>query len=120
MAIIRFVLGRIILFLNWLFSPRAISRSPEDQTRVDQRAASMMLYELEACPFCVRVRRHLKRLAIPIEIRDVARDPAAFDELLKGGGQDQVPCLRIEKEDGSVEWMYESAAIIDYLKRAFA
>lgn len=35
--------------------------------------------------------------------------------LLHGGGKTQVPCLRIEQADGSVEWMYESDDIIGYL-----
>jgi len=30
-----------------------------------------------------------------------------------------VPCLRIDKDDGSVQWMYESNDIIAYLKREF-
>jgi glutathione S-transferase len=40
------------------------------------------------------------------------------DELLQGGGKIQTPCLRIEK-DGSVEWLYESSAIISYLEKRF-
>jgi glutathione S-transferase len=30
-----------------------------------------------------------------------------------------VPCLRIEKPDNSVQWLYESSAIIAYLKHQF-
>jgi glutathione S-transferase len=30
-----------------------------------------------------------------------------------------VPCLRIEKEDGSSEWMYESKDIIAYLDERY-
>jgi len=30
-----------------------------------------------------------------------------------------VPCLRIEKPDNSVEWLYESSDIIVYLKSQF-
>ena len=35
-------------------------------------------------------------------------------ELVAGGGKGQVPCLRIEKEDGQIQWMYESNDIIKY------
>jgi len=35
--------------------------------------------------------------------------------LMQGGGKTQVPCLRIEQADGSVQWMYESDDIIRYL-----
>jgi len=37
-------------------------------------------------------------------------------DLIAGGGKGQVPCLRIEHENGSVEWMYESVDIIRYLQ----
>jgi len=37
------------------------------------------------------------------------------DNLIDGGGKSQVPCLRIESEDGAVQWMYESRDIINYL-----
>jgi len=37
-------------------------------------------------------------------------------DLINGGGKAQVPCLRIEGESGQVQWMYESADIIRYLK----
>jgi glutathione S-transferase len=37
-------------------------------------------------------------------------------ELIAGGGKGQVPCLRIETDDGNVRWLYESADIIAYLR----
>jgi glutathione S-transferase len=38
---------------------------------------------------------------------------------LSGGGNLKVPCLRIENQQGGVEWMYESTAIINYLNSRF-
>ncbi len=38
-------------------------------------------------------------------------------ELIAGGGKKQVPCLRIDSENGDVQWMYESDDIIHYLKQ---
>ena len=61
MSIIRFILGRIILFLNWVFTPRGIKRDPAMQTRIDGQTARLKLYQYEACPFCVKVRRAMKR-----------------------------------------------------------
>jgi glutathione S-transferase len=37
--------------------------------------------------------------------------------LIEQGGHSQVPCLRIETTDGSVQWMYESDDIIAYLQQ---
>ena len=31
------------------------------------------------------------------------------------GGKIQVPCLRIEKNDNEIEWLYESKDIIEHL-----
>ena len=41
-------------------------------------------------------------------------------ELIEQGGQYMVPCLRIEKEDGTAQWLYESTDIIRYLTERFA
>ena len=41
-------------------------------------------------------------------------------DLIAGGGKSQVPCLRIEDENGDVHWMYESIDIIRYLKTELA
>jgi len=49
-----------------------------------------------------------------LELRSTS-DREHAQALLQGGGKTQVPCLRIEQEDGSVEWMYESNDIISYL-----
>ena len=37
--------------------------------------------------------------------------------LVNEGGRHKVPCLRIEKADDSVQWLYESTDIIAYLKK---
>jgi len=120
MALIRFILGKLILFFNWLFTPRSVVRAPEAQAAIDVQAASLVLYQYEACPFCVKVRRSLKRHALIIETRDVKRNQVAREELLAGGGDLQVPCLRIEEGDQDYRWMYESSDIIRYLEGRFA
>jgi len=50
-----------------------------------------------------------------VELRSTS-DSLHQNALIQGGGKPQVPCLRIENEDGSIEWMYESDDIIRYLK----
>lgn len=76
---------------------------------------SFQLYQSEMCGFCHRVRHYLAGAGIEIPLRDTLRDPKAREELVSGGGRATVPCLRIERE-GSVEWLYESMDIIDYLQ----
>ncbi|HVS13604.1 MAG TPA: glutaredoxin [Thermoanaerobaculia bacterium] len=76
----------------------------------------LALYTTEGCWFCTRVRNAMARDGIDFELRDVRRDPAHRQELLREGGKSQVPCLRIETLQG-VEWLYESGDIVRYLER---
>jgi glutaredoxin len=100
MAIIRLILGKLILFFNWALPPRGIKREPERQAQIDQQTANLKLYQYRACPFCVKVRRAMKRQSLSIETRDVKRSDSARKELLAGGGHLKVPCLRIEDGQG--------------------
>ena len=63
----------------------------------------------------MKVRREIKRQSLNIELRDAQHDPNHREQLLQGGGQIKVPCLRIPQGDGKTTWMYESSAIITYL-----
>ncbi len=118
--VVRWILGNLILFLNWLFTPRSIQRSPEAQKQIEQQTQALKLYEYKACPFCVKVRRVMKRLNLPIETRDAKRQINWRDELEHEGGAVQVPCLRITEDDGTTKWMYESSSIIKYLDQRFS
>lgn len=120
MQIIRLILGKLILLGNWIFTPQSLKRNPALQAAVDQQAASLALYQYEACPFCVKVRRSMKRQGLTIVTRDVKRSENAKDELLAGGGNLKVPCLRIDQGEQDYEWMYESEDIIQYLEARFA
>ncbi|MGF1731737.1 glutaredoxin family protein [Photobacterium kasasachensis] len=119
MKVIRWILGRVILLLNTVFTPKSIKRSEAEQKEIDDAVAQLHLYQFDACPFCVKVRRHAKRLNLPLATKD-AKQAQWEEELVNGGGRRKVPCLRIEGEDGDVEWMYESNDIINYLDKRFA
>jgi glutathione S-transferase len=62
------------------------------------------------------VRTTLFAKGLKMEMKDTAFNPENRAELIAGGGKGQVPCLRIEKNDGSIEWMYESGDINHYIK----
>ncbi|WP_117232478.1 glutaredoxin family protein [Vibrio maerlii] len=119
MKVVRWILGRIILLLNFIFSPRGVKRSSEDQQFADNKASQLALYQFDACPFCVKVRRELKRQSIKVDLRDAKTNPQHRSDLENGGGRIKVPCLRIEKE-GETQWMYESSDIVSYLQKEFA
>jgi len=119
MALIRWVLGRIILLVDFLFSPKGVKREAKIQSEYDRETAKLSLYQFAACPFCVKVRWAMQRNALKIETKDAKRNPQYAKELVEGGGSLKVPCLRIEENDGTVAWMYESSDIIDYLEQRF-
>ncbi len=118
MKLIRFILGKIILLLDAIFSPRGVKRSPEEQQRIDNKAKHYALYQFAACPFCVKVRRAMKRQSVNIELRDAKNDLTHRQALEQGGGRVKVPCLRIDK-DGETQWLYESSDIIAYIEKEF-
>jgi len=120
MFIIHWFVGSLILFFDWLTTPKGVTRAPEVQAVINTQTTALTLYQYKACPFCVKVRRNMKRQSLPIETRDAKRNLSAREELLEGGGRLKVPCLKIEDSQGDVRWMYESKDIISYLDERFA
>lgn len=78
----------------------------------DGRTVSLELFKFDSCPFCIKVMRKVKTMGLDgkIKYRDTAREAGANDELIRRGGDDQVPCLFIDGKP-----MYESADIVDWL-----
>ncbi|WP_456268006.1 glutaredoxin [Kushneria sp. AK178] len=116
---VRLVLAPVMLMREKLTRPTPVSRSGEAQQTVDQACEQLSLYQFRSCPFCIKVRQEMHRLALPIELRDTQHDPAHREALREGGGRVKVPCLRIERDSGQTEWMYESDAIKGYLQKRF-
>jgi glutaredoxin len=119
MKAIRWILGQLILVLDAITSPKSAVRELSVQKVIDDATASMSMYQFKTCPFCVKVRRELKRYTLNIELRDAKNDAGIKAELVREGGRHKVPCLRTENPDGSVQWLYESNDIIAHLKKEF-
>lgn len=118
MKLIRAIIGKCILLADQATSPRAMQRSEEQQHLVNKQTSKLAIYQFHACPFCVKVRRELKRLNLDIELRDAKNNADHKRMLIQQGGKHQVPCLQIE-ENESVQWLYESDDIIAYLRNHF-
>ena len=115
MKLIRFIVGRIILLLDFLTRPSPVIRSREDQDSVDAAVTGLSLYQFKACPFCVKVRRHMRRRSINIELKDAKTDLLIKEELIREGGKHKVPCLRIAQGSKEVQWLYSSDEICRFL-----
>lgn len=118
MKFVRWLLGRLILLIDFIFSPKGQQRDPQAQAAIDQQTQVLALYQFNACPFCVKVRRAMKRQNLTIPLRDAKNDLAYRQELAEQGGKVKVPCLRIAEND-QVTWLYESNDIIRYLEQRF-
>ena len=117
---LRLIMGPIILFLDKITTPKSIQRPKEEQQKIDHQVTNLVLYQFKTCPFCIKVNRNNRRLALNIETRDAQHNPTHREELLHGGGQIKVPCLKIIDDKGNDSWMYESDEILSYLQQRFA
>jgi len=111
--------GGLMAFISYLTRPRKIKRDAAAQLEVDLQAKSMSIYQYFACPFCIKIRRTIHRLNIPLEYRDAqVRGSEHRNTLEKEGGRIKVPCLRIDAGDQTT-WLYESSEIVAYLNQQF-
>lgn len=115
---LRVGLGNVIIFIDFLTRPRKMKRTAQAQADVERAAAALSLCQFRACPFCIRTRRTLHRLNLPVTLRDASNNQQDRQTLLEQGGKIQVPCLRID-EQGSTTWLYDSAVIEAYLNERF-
>lgn len=116
MNFVRWILGRLVLGYDALTRPKPVTRAADEQAKLDAETAKLALYQFQACPFCVKVRREIRRHALNIELRDARNDPVHKEALIAGGGRHKVPCLQISGDGGEPTWLYESNDIISYLK----
>ena len=114
MKVIRWTLGRIIILLDLIFSPKPKLRDKASQDLVNIITNSYKLYQYYACPFCVKVRRFLRKESINIELID-AKNQIYKKQLIENGGKLKVPCLRVESKKNQVKWIYESNEIIHFI-----
>ena len=115
---IRNLLGGIIAAIDFITRGSKLKRTAEAQQEVEAELEKLSLFQFFACPFCIKTRRAMHKLNLPILKRNASQGSAFRDELLQGGGKVQTPCLRIE-QDGAVHWLYESSEIITYLEKRF-
>jgi glutathione S-transferase len=85
---------------------------------VTQPEKPLVLYDMEACPYCRRVREALTALHLDVEIRPCPKGGRKFrTEAEALGGKQQFPLLS-DENTGAV--MYESTDIVAYLFETYA
>ncbi len=117
--LIRNLLGGIIAFFDVITRGSKLKRTKEDQQQLEKELQELSLYQFFACPFCIKTRRAMYKMNLPIVKYNVSKGSPYRDDLLQGGGKVQTPCLRIDSATGTT-WLYDSSEIIDYLRQRFA
>jgi len=121
--LIRLILGPFMLLHEQMTKPKGVVRAPAEQARVDAECRQLALYQFRTCPFSIRVRQEMRRLALQVELRDAQHSVEHRQTMLTQGGSGKTPCLRITEDDGrsdhNVRWLYDSKAIIAYLQQRF-
>ena len=113
---IRWILGRLVLAYDVLTRPKPVIRDAAAQAELDSKPRILRFTSSMLCPFCVKVRRELRRHALNIELRDARNDEEHKQALINGGGRFKVLCLQISSGSGEKTCLYESDDIIAYLK----
>ena len=119
MSLIRWFVGKLIIFMHLITLPKPILRKKIDQDRIDKQMKYFTIYQFEACPFCVKVRRFMRKNNLKINLKDAKNNKIFKSELLNEGGKHKVPCLKITKKYSKTIWLYESTEIIKFLKKEF-
>ncbi|WP_416838484.1 glutathione S-transferase N-terminal domain-containing protein [Haloferax sp. DFSO52] len=79
--------------------------------------SNLILYELEGCPYCAKVKNKLAELDMEYESRTVPRAHSERTEVREVSGQTGVPVLVDEAND--IEGMPESSDIVEYLDQTY-
>ncbi len=118
LKLIRLFLGSIIALIDLITRGSKLKRSKAEQVKVEKEIENLSLYQFKLCPFCIKTRRALHKLNLPIQFFDAMNDEVSRKNLLEQGGKIKVPCLRIS-ENNQEQWMYDSKDIINYLTARF-
>jgi glutaredoxin len=87
---LRLVLGPVMLLKERLTQPKGVQRESAAQTTVNLQCQTLVLYQFNTCPFCIKVRQEMRRLSLPIEKRDAQHSAAHREELLQSSGATKV------------------------------
>ncbi len=72
----------------------------------------LVLFKLEACPFCRKVVSVVDELGLKVDCKDLDEDEGNRSQLLADTGRQTVPCLYIDGKP-----MFESDDIIEWLRQ---
>lgn len=115
------VQGICFMLADYWFKVKPVSRSTEEQCSLDRESRRIQLYFCNTCPMSIKVKRRCEQLGLRVVEKDVKRVNAYRNELIHGGGEVRVPCLRVEgRQEQEPRWLYDANNIMQYLDRRFS
>jgi hypothetical protein len=121
MSVMQRMQGLCFMFADSCFKVKPVQRSSEEQASLDRESRRIQLYFCKTSPSSIKVKRRCEQLGLRIVEKDVERVNAYRNELIHGGGEVRVPCLRIEGTKGKeTRWLYDGQEILAYLERRFS
>ena len=121
MSVMHRMQGFCFMFADHWFKVKPVARSCEEQASLDRESRRIQLYFCKTCPTSIKIKRRCEQLGLRVVEKDVQRVNAYRNELIYGGGQVRVPCLRIEgRHQSDTRWLYSGSAILEYLERRFS
>ncbi len=79
----------------------------------------LSIYGYPQCSYCQRVLRVVEDLGLDFEFCNTLSRAEYRAELYRATGRTTVPVLRIDAGQGQIDWLPESADIVDYLENRF-
>lgn len=118
MKLTRHLKGKALDLVDRLVPVRPQPCSEQQRDLLERESRRMHLYYCRTCPSSIAIKRHCEKLGLRVVEKDVVRVNAYRNELLNGGGEPRVPCLRIDDNQGP-RWLYSPEAIRSYLNKRF-
>ena len=69
----------------------------------------IQVFSFDACPWCTKAKKYLNTKGIPYEVRDIEKDPAAYEALVQLTGEASCPVIRADS--GAYVRGFDQAAI---------
>lgn len=118
MTVSRQLKGVTLGVINRILPAKPLEWSQEQRSLIDRESRRMQLYFCRRCPSSVQVRRSCDRFGLHMVEKDVGRVNSYRNELINGGGQSRVPCLRLDL-DNKTTWLYGHRSIVEYLETRY-
>ncbi len=115
MNVSRQIKGMTLSVINRVLPVKPLEWNNEKRSIIDRESRRMQLYFCRRCPSSVQVQRSCERLGLHMVEKDVGRVNSYRNELVNGGGQPRVPCLRLDL-DNKTTWLYGQREIVSYLE----